>query len=54
MEMNKRNYLIQIIRNKFKLFGFSPIETPSFEKISTLMGKYGEEGDYSLVRYGIS
>lgn len=44
MEMNKRNYLIQIIRNKFELFGFYPIETPSFEKMSTLVGKYGEEG----------
>ncbi|WP_185855024.1 histidine--tRNA ligase [Blattabacterium cuenoti] len=50
MEMNKRNYLIQIIRNKFELFGFSPIETPSFEKISTLMGKYGEEGDYLMFK----
>ncbi|WP_185860123.1 histidine--tRNA ligase [Blattabacterium cuenoti] len=50
IEMNKRNYLIQVIRNKFELFGFSPIETPSFEKISTLMGKYGKEGDYLMFK----
>ncbi|BBA17198.1 histidine-tRNA ligase [Blattabacterium cuenoti STAT] len=45
IEMNKRNYLIQIIQKKFELFGFEPIETPSIENISTLIGKYGEEGD---------
>ncbi|WP_185862918.1 histidine--tRNA ligase [Blattabacterium cuenoti] len=50
IEMNKRNYLIQVIRNKFELFGYSPIETPSFEKISTLMGKYGKEGDYLMFK----
>ncbi|WP_185856977.1 histidine--tRNA ligase [Blattabacterium cuenoti] len=43
--MSKRNYLIQTIRTKFELFGFDPIETPSIENISTLVGKYGEEGD---------
>jgi histidyl-tRNA synthetase len=45
IEMKKRNYLIQTIRKKFELFGFYPIETPSIENISTLIGKYGEEGD---------
>ncbi|WP_185870717.1 histidine--tRNA ligase [Blattabacterium cuenoti] len=50
MEMKKRNYLIQIIRNCFELFGFSGIETPSFEKISTLIGKYGEEGEYLMFK----
>ncbi|WP_185861503.1 histidine--tRNA ligase [Blattabacterium cuenoti] len=45
IEMNKRNYLIQTIRKKFELFGFYSIETPAIENISTLVGKYGEEGD---------
>ncbi len=45
LEMSKRNYLIQTIRTQFELFGFDPIETPSIENISTLIGKYGEEGD---------
>ncbi|WP_408870455.1 histidine--tRNA ligase [Blattabacterium cuenoti] len=43
--MSNRNYLIQTIRTQFELFGFNPIETPSIENISTLVGKYGEEGD---------
>ncbi|NND12075.1 MAG: histidine--tRNA ligase [Flavobacteriaceae bacterium] len=41
----KRNYIFNIIREVFERFGFQPIETPSFEKSETLMGKYGEEGD---------
>ncbi|AFJ90703.1 histidine--tRNA ligase [Blattabacterium sp. (Blaberus giganteus)] len=45
IEMSKRNYLIQTIRKQFELFGFCSIETPSIENISTLVGKYGEEGD---------
>ncbi len=45
VEITKRNYIINIIKNSFELFGFQPIETPSFEKSETLMGKYGEEGD---------
>ena len=44
-EVAKRNYIINIIKNSFELFGFQPIETPSFENSETLMGKYGEEGD---------
>lgn len=44
-ELAKRNYIFDIIKNSFQLFGFEPIETPSFENSSTLMGKYGEEGD---------
>ncbi|KAB1159859.1 histidine--tRNA ligase [Tenacibaculum aiptasiae] len=44
-EVAKRNYIFNIIRHSFENFGFQPIETPSFEKSSTLMGKYGEEGD---------
>ncbi|MDO4880336.1 MAG: histidine--tRNA ligase [Capnocytophaga sp.] len=44
-ELSKRNYIFQTIRKNFETFGFQPIETPSFEKYETLMGKYGEEGD---------
>ena len=44
-EIAKRNFIINTIRRQFQLFGFSPIETPSFENLETLMGKYGEEGD---------
>ncbi|RAV27872.1 histidine--tRNA ligase [Sinomicrobium soli] len=44
-EVARRNYIIAVIRKQFELFGFQPIETPSFENSSTLMGKYGEEGD---------
>ncbi|WP_394798661.1 histidine--tRNA ligase [Blattabacterium cuenoti] len=50
IEMSKRNYLIQTIRKQFELFGFYSIETPSFEKISTLVGKYGEEGDLLIFK----
>jgi histidyl-tRNA synthetase len=44
-EVAKRNYIFDVIKTQFKSFGFQPIETPSFENSSTLMGKYGEEGD---------
>ena len=44
-EVAKRNYIVDTIKNQFELFGFQPIETPSFENSETLMGKYGEEGD---------
>lgn len=44
-EVAKRNYIINTIRQHFQLYGFQPIETPSFENLETLMGKYGEEGD---------
>ncbi len=44
-QIAKRNYIIDTIKNQFELFGFAPIETPSFENYQTLMGKYGEEGD---------
>ena len=43
--MLKRNYIMQVIKNAFQTFGYLPIETPSIENSSTLMGKYGEEGD---------
>ncbi|WP_373517223.1 histidine--tRNA ligase [Pricia sp.] len=44
-EVAKRNYIIDIIKSQFKLYGFQPIETPSFENSETLLGKYGDEGD---------
>ena len=43
--MLKRNYLMGLIKKAFQTFGYLPIETPSMENLSTLMGKYGEEGD---------
>ena len=45
LELSKRNYIINILRKNFKNFGFSEIETPALEKNSTLLGKYGNEGD---------
>jgi len=44
-EVAKRNYIMETIKSKFQLYGFQPIETPSFENSETLLGKYGEEGD---------
>lgn len=44
-QVAKRNYIFNTIRGAFETFGFQPIETPSFENSSTLMGKYGDEGD---------
>jgi len=43
--VRKRNYILNIIRNVFGLYGFQPLETPAMENLDTLMGKYGEEGD---------
>lgn len=48
--MARRNYIFDTIRSVFSLYGFSQIETPAMENISTLMGKYGEEGDKLLFR----
>jgi len=44
-QIAKREYIFNIIKSNFKKFGFSPIETPSFELSETLLGKYGDEGD---------
>jgi len=44
-DVAKRNYIYNTIKKSFEVYGFSPIETPSFELSSTLLGKYGEEGD---------
>ena len=49
-EMARRNYIFDTIRSVFRQFAFEPIETPSIENLSTLMGKYGEEGDKLLFK----
>lgn len=49
-EMARRNYIFDTIRSVFRLYGFAPIETPALENLSTLMGKYGEEGDKLLFK----
>lgn len=50
VEMARRNYIFDTIRSVFRLYGYSPIETPAMENLSTLMGKYGEEGDKLLFK----
>src|SRR5690606_20676831 len=49
-EVARRTYIFDTIKTVFKTYGFSPIETPSFELSSTLLGKYGEEGDRLIFR----
>lgn len=49
-EMARRNYIFDTIRDVFRLFGFKQIETPAMENLSTLMGKYGDEGDKLLFK----
>jgi len=43
--VRKRNYILNTIKSVFELYGYHPLETPAFENLETLMGKYGEEGD---------
>ena len=50
VEMARRNYIFDTIRSVFRAFAFEPIETPSLENLTTLMGKYGEEGDKLLFK----
>lgn len=50
IEMSKRNYIFNTVRKVFELYGFRQIETPAMENLSTLMGKYGEEGDKLLFK----
>lgn len=50
LETSRRNYIFDTIRNAFRLFGYNQIETPAMELLSTLMGKYGEEGDKLLFK----
>ncbi|MDR3246646.1 MAG: histidine--tRNA ligase [Prevotellaceae bacterium] len=49
-EMAKRNYIFDTIKTVFKLYGYQPIETPAMENLSTLLGKYGDEGDKLLFK----
>ncbi|MFA6677341.1 MAG: histidine--tRNA ligase, partial [Bacteroidales bacterium] len=49
-EMAGRNYIFDTIKNIFKRFGYAPLETPSMETLSTLLGKYGDEGDKLLFK----
>ena len=49
-EMSRRNYIFSTIRDVYSLYGFQQIETPAMENLSTLMGKYGEEGDKLLFK----
>ncbi len=50
MEMSRRNYIFDAIRQVFKTYGYQPIETPAMENLSSLMGKYGDEGDRLLFK----
>ena len=50
LEMAERNYIFDTVRSVFRSFGYSQIETPAMENLSTLLGKYGEEGDKLLFR----
>jgi histidyl-tRNA synthetase len=49
-EMQKRNYILDILRRNFELFAYAPIETPAMENIGTLTGKYGDEGDQLIFK----
>lgn len=50
VEMARRDYIFNTIRGCFKLYGYSPIETPAMENLTSLLGKYGEEGDRLLFK----
>jgi len=50
VEMSRRNFIFDTIRTVFQNYGYQPIETPAMENLSTLMGKYGEEGDRLLFK----
>ena len=50
LEMMRRQYIFDTIRGVFRLFGYSPLETPAMENLSTLLGKYGDEGDKLLFK----
>ena len=49
-EMLRREYIFESVKQVFRLYGYQPIETPAIENLSTLLGKYGEEGDKLLFR----
>jgi histidyl-tRNA synthetase len=49
-EVNRRNYIFDVVENVFRKYGFLPIETPAMEALDTLLGKYGDEGDKLLFK----
>src|SRR3954466_7031327 len=49
-EMQKRQYILEVVRRNFILFGYEAIETPAMENIATLTGKYGDEGDQLIFK----
>ena len=56
LDVARRDYVINIVKRTFKLYGFQPIETPAMERLSTLQGKYGEEGEqlmYKVLKRGL-
>jgi histidyl-tRNA synthetase len=50
LDVLRRNYVISVIERVFQSYGFEPLETPTMERLSTLLGKYGEEGDQLIFR----
>src|SRR5690606_4634786 len=50
LDVLRRNYVIGIIERVYQSYGFEPLETPTLERLSTLLGKYGEEGDKLIFR----
>src|SRR6201993_3141682 len=55
LDIRRRNYVIGVIREVYEKYGFEPLETPAFENIETLLGKYGEEGNkliFKILRRG--
>src|SRR5690606_24156882 len=50
LEMEKRNYIFNTIKKVFQIYGYREIQTPAFENLNTLTGKYGEEGDQLIFK----
>ena len=54
-DIRRREYVINVVREVYEKYGFEPLETPAFENIETLLGKYGEEGNkliFKILRRG--
>ena len=54
-DIRKREYVMGVVRDVYERYGFEPLETPAFENIETLTGKYGDEGDkriFSILKRG--
>src|SRR6266511_4456575 len=49
-DVRRREYLVRIVRDVYERYGFEPLETPAFENIDTLLGKYGEEGNQLIFK----